>query len=288
MSKKPKPTGRVNNLVVISDLHSGCATSLVCPDGVELDDGGCYRPSIFQQKIWEWWAEFWQWVDEKTHGEEFDLVINGDMIQGKPHGSIHQVSDNEDVQKRIVLDVLEQPKKLARKTYCVRGTEAHGGKSLENEETVARELGATPDEHGRFSRYTLWKLIGRTPEGILVNCMHHIGTTGSLHYETTAILKELAEAYNEAGRWNERAPDCVVRSHRHRCAMVTIPASPPQCWGVSLTTPGWQGMTPFAAKIPGARQAMPQFGGVLIREAPDGVWYATPWVRSFTREKPEQ
>lgn len=283
-----KSETRINNIAVVSDLHCGCAMGLIHKDGVQLDDGGHYTPSVFQQKLYAWWCEFWEWIEEKTHDEEIDVVINGDIFQGKPHGAIHQVSDNLDVQERIALDLLRPIAAKARKLYVIRGTEAHNGKSDEYEERIARQLGAVPSATGQYARYDLWKLIGRSKEGILCNFMHHIGTTGTSHYESTAVLKELVEAYVQAGRWNDRAPDCVVRSHRHTCIQVQMPASPPQCWATSITTPAWQGKTPFASRIPGARQAQPQIGGVLIREAPDGVWYATPWARTFTRAKPEE
>jgi len=276
---------RVNNLVVISDLHCGCAMGLIHADGVALDDGGYYIPSDFQRAVWHWYQEFWVWVEQKTHGEPFDLVCNGDALQGKPHSAIHQVSDNYDVQLRIAHKCLEEPVRKARRYYHIRGTEAHGGKSLQYEEILARELGAEPTEQGLYARYELNKLIGRSEQGILVNCMHHVGTTGRQHYESTAVLGELVEAYVEAGRWHDRAPDCVVRSHRHRNLEVKIPTA--NSWGVSVVTPGWQGRTPFAAKVAGARQSQPQFGGVLIREAPDGVWYSMPWVRSLSRGEPE-
>ena len=285
---KRKGNNRVNNVVLVADTHSGCATALIHPDGVKLDDGGMYRPSHVQHKMWDWWMEFWEWVREKTHDEPIDTVHLGDPLQGKPHDVIHNISDNIDVQMRIAHDVLAVPRAMSRKMYFVRGTEAHGGKSLQHEEALARELDAEPDQEGRFTRYVLWKLMGRTPEGFLLNCMHHIGTTGSSHYEATAVLKELTEAYNEAGRWRERAPDCVARAHRHRHIKVEVPVCEPWCLGIALTVPGWQGMTPYAAKIPGARQTTPQFGGVLIREAPDGAWYATAWTRSIKRGRPEE
>jgi hypothetical protein len=157
------------------------------------------------------------------------------------------------------------------------------GPSAQYEEALARELGAEPNGAGQYARWELWKLLGG--QGILIHFSHHIGTTGSQAYESTAVLRELVEAYTEAGRWGERPPDVVVRSHRHRAIKIELPTANQQ--GVSLTTPGWQGKTPFVWRIPGGRQSQPQFGGVLLREAPDGVWYAQHWVRGIDRDEPE-
>ncbi len=46
-------------------------------------------------------------------------------------------------------------------------------------------------------------------------------------------------------------------------------------------TPGWQGKTPFAWKIPGARLATPQFGGIVIKEDKKGILYIRKFVRSI-------
>ena len=55
---------KTNNLVVISDLHSGCRVAL-CPKSVQLDDGGRYTPSKIQSKMLVFWHEFWdEWVPE--------------------------------------------------------------------------------------------------------------------------------------------------------------------------------------------------------------------------------
>jgi len=146
--------------------------------------------------------------------------------------------------------------------YMTRGTEAHVGQSGECEEDIARELGAVKDEHDRHSRFELWVRLGGET-GRLVHVMHHIGTTGSMAYETTALMKEYQESCAEAGRWGMEAPAVVVRSHRHRCAKIEVPTQ--RGYGICITTPGWQLRTPFAYKIPGGRITTPQVGGVLVR-----------------------
>ena len=47
----------LNNLVVVSDLHAGCRVGLCPPDGARMDDGGRYRPSRLQRKMWRMWRE---------------------------------------------------------------------------------------------------------------------------------------------------------------------------------------------------------------------------------------
>jgi hypothetical protein len=142
----------------------------------------------------------------------------------------------------------------------IRGTEAHVGKSAEMEEILARELGATPDETGQYSRFELWVRCGKG----LIHALHHIGTTGTSHYESTAPLKELSESYTESGRWHDAPPDVIVRSHRHRHIEIRVPTG--LGYGITFVTAGWQLKTPFTHKIPGARISTPQIGGSLIRQ----------------------
>jgi hypothetical protein len=245
----------------VSDLHCGCRLGL-CPDtGVQLDDGGMYAPSHFQRKVWSWWEEFWSmWVPRVTHNEPYAVVINGDVMDGVHHGSTTQISQNMMDQREIARLVLAPlVDKSGGLLYMVRGTEVHVGKSGADEETLAKVIGAVPNEEGQASRWDLW--LGM--EDRLLHFLHHVGSTGSNAYEASAVGKELVEEYNEAARWERRRPDCIIRSHRHRHIEIRVPTN--KGFATAFTTPGWQGKTPFTWKIPGARLATPQFGGSLIR-----------------------
>lgn len=253
-----------SNLIVISDLHCGCKLGLCPPEGVPLDDGGRYMPSRLQLIVWEWWKEFWgEWVPRVCHNEPFDLVINGDGLEGVHHGSTTQVSHNLGDQARVAKLVLEPVIARARKLYWVRGTEAHVGPSGVDEERLAKELGATPNADGQFARWELWKRVGNA-QGPLCHIMHHIGSSGSASYESTAPQAELIAEFAEAGQNREEPPDYVIRSHRHRYIKVENPSA--RFEAAAIVTPGWQLKTPFSFKIRGGRVSPPQFGGILIRQ----------------------
>jgi hypothetical protein len=150
--------------------------------------------------------------------------------------------------------------------YHIRGTEAHVGQSGQEEERLAGELGAIPDSDGRHARWELWLEIGAG----LVHLSHHIGTAGSLAYETSAVHKELEQAYVEAARWQNRPPDVIVRSHRHRNVETRIQTY--HGFATACTTAGWQAKTPFVYKIAGGRQTLPQIGGTLVRAGDEDVF----------------
>ena len=262
MSKKP-----LNNLIVISDLHCGCRLGL-CPPEVQLDENATYKYTPLQADVWKRWEEFWKvWVPEVTRGEPFAVVLNGDAIDGVHHRAVTQISNNLTDQARIAAQIL-RPVVAACNGYFyhIRGTEAHVGPSGQEEERLAEELEAIPDKDGRYARWELWLEIGVG----LVHLSHHIGTAGSLAYETTAVQKEMEQAFVESARWGDRHPDVIVRSHRHRHIETRIQTA--HGFATSCTTPGWQGKTPFVYKIAGGRQTQPQIGGILVRSGDEDMY----------------
>jgi hypothetical protein len=243
---------------------------------MRLDDGGWYVPSNFQKKLYGMWDEFWQqWVPTATHGERYAVVLNGDAVEGIHHGATTTISNNPVDQEEIAYQLLAPiVDRCKGQFYFVRGTEVHTGKSACDEERLARRLGAIPNEEGQYTRWDLWAAVGKRHR--LTNWLHHIGTTGSQAYESTAVQKELIEAYSEAARWRREPPDVIVRSHRHRNIQIRIATGSGEGSetgdGIAVVTPAWQGKTPLAYRIPGGRQSTPQFGGILIREAHDELF----------------
>lgn len=260
----------VNNAVVVSDLHVGCQYGLCgVASSVPLDGGGRYVLSAGQRKLGERWEIFWnRWVPDVTKDDPFVVVINGDMMDGRHHASTTQFSQNLADQQAALLLTLETMKKVKGYAglYVVRGTEAHTGPAAENEERAAQVAGAIPDQEGRYARNDLWLTVGSG----LCHFLHHIGTAGSNAYESSAIMRELAEEYTEAGRWARKPPQVVVRSHRHRHLEIRVPTE--NGYGICFCTPGWQLKTPFAWKIPGARNSTPQFGGSIIRQGDQDLY----------------
>lgn len=269
--------------VVVSDLHVGCQMGLA-PDICRMDGGGTYRPNRIQQAIRSYWQEFWSvWVPRFTDGLPYGVVVNGDTVDGKHHNSTHQWSQNIHDQAQAAYEVLAPIREKAEKFVMLRGTEAHDGESGQAVEGLASSLNALPDDAGNFARYDIWLRVGSG----LAHFLHHIGTTGSSAYESTAVHKELTESFQESGRWGERPPNMIVRSHRHRYIKTEIASDAGSA--TAVVTPGWQAKTPFAFRIPGARQSPPQFGGLVIREGADaeGDLYARHKVWTIGRGRVE-
>ena len=270
----------IKNLVVIGDTHCGSKVGLCPPGGVKLLDGGTYKPSKFQTRIWRCWRYFWrEWVPKKTKGEPFTLVINGDAHDWDHHGTATIISKQTADHLRCAKAVLGPVAALADRVLVASGSRAHSGEQGEAEESLAEFLGAEVDEMGRTARYEMWVEVGRA----LCHIAHTIGSTSSASYETTAVHKELIDAFTESGMWQKRAPNFVIRSHRHRYCKTTIPAEMGDA--ESVVTPGWQGKTPFIYRTARGRSAPAQVGGVLIRSGADGEVYELHKVWSMDRPK---
>lgn len=244
---------------------------------VQLDSEMESHPSTFQLALHDWWDEFWEWVPVVTKGEPYAIALNGDTLDGRHHGSVHQVSQNLADQQKIALPLLKPLVEACEgRLYMVAGTEAHVGQSNENEEMLAMALEAIPDGSGAHCRKELWIRVG----GALCHLLHHIGTTSSSAHEASAVNAELTAEYVEAARWGQEPPDYTIRSHRHRCIIVDIDSA--KGYAAGIVTPGWQGKTPFAYKVAGGRISQPQFGGVVIRQGDEEHFYRR-WVKSIPR-----
>lgn len=254
-----KPSKHVKDIVVISDTHFGSSLAL-CPPGCLTDDGQPIGLSKLQRKLWAFWNDFWNWVDERLDGKPFILVHNGDIVDGDHHRTTTLLSANPAIQKRIATKALKEIINKSAGYYQIRGTEAHVGASACSEETIAEELGAVVDpESGAHSRWDMWLEFGDE----LIHFSHHIGTTSSSAYESSAVQREIVAAFTDAGQWNRKPPSMLVRSHRHRYIEVKNHR------GRGIVTPAWQAKTPFVFKID--RMRLPMFGGLMLRQGAEGV-----------------
>jgi hypothetical protein len=272
---------KINNIIVISDTHIGCQFGLCNPDiRMPLDGGGFYKPSDNQVKVWKIWKIFWEeWVPMVTKKEPYILVHNGDAIDGNHHKNTTQITHNITDQIKIAEVILSPVIRNSAGYYHIRGTEAHVGKSAQDEEMLAKQLNAIRDDYGNYSRDEMWLKLGEE----LIHFSHHIGITSSASYESTAVHKELVEAYNEAGRWGEQSPDCIVRSHRHRAYEIRIPSE--NGMAIAFVTPGWQLKTPFVHRMVSGRVSTPQIGGYIIRRGDEDGLYTRLFVKKIKRPK---
>ena len=265
------------NAVFVSDIHAGCKLGL-CPESITLDEGGTYHASAAQNSVREIWDYAWDtWVPMATRGEPYVVIFNGDAIDGSHHNSTHQITHNLTKQVDIAYEMLAPRREKADLWYHIKGTEAHVGQSGADEEALACRLGAEINDVGQYARYELDVMIGDA----LVHATHHIGSTSSTSLETNALSKELGGMFSEAGRWGYRPPDVVVRGHRHRHSLISLPTG--NGTAICVTLPGWQLKTPFCYKGQ-FRITTPHFGLVALRVESQPVCQS--YIKGIERPSP--
>jgi hypothetical protein len=241
-------------IAAISDLHVGSSVGLCPKEGIKLDDGGVYQPSRYQKELLKVWYSFHQYVASLECNRRV-LVVNGDIVDGAHHGAVALVTNNIAVQERAAIQLLSEILPHYQSVYVTRGTEAHVEAGAQCDERIAHAIGAERS-NGNYSAWQWWLDV----DGVLFNIAHHISSTSSAAYESSAVMREMTAAFFEAGQWGQKIPDVLVRSHRHRYIEVAIPSS----GGVvrAVVTPGWQLRTPFVERID--RMRLPNIGGIVF------------------------
>lgn len=256
---------RVKNIVVIGDTHVGSSCAILPPNS-RLRDGQTINPSKAQEQLWQWWLEFWGFVERVTNNEPYILVHNGDQVDGNHHGCTQLIANNVSIQRDIFVELMAPRVKKAKAFYCTCGTAAHVGQSSADEEACAKLLGAVKDSVGNYVRQDLWIEMGND----LIQFAHHIGTTSSQAYKSSPAMRLMTAMYGAAGEWNFRPPTIMIRSHAHDYVEVKRP----NCRVV--VCPAWQLKSDWVWGKDTA--SLPIIGGLVIRQGDEGVH-----IREFIR-----
>jgi hypothetical protein len=244
-------------VVVISDLHIGSHQGLCPPTGIRLDEGNQITQTKIQGYVWECFVHFMRtFVPLTIKGcDKVALVVNGDVIDGNHHNATNLVT-NVEMQARAAIEILAPYAEMSTQFIMVRGTEAHGGSGEQQTERIAASLKAVQDpDTGAYSWWQYWMEAG----SVVHQFAHHISTTSSAAYESSAPMRELAASLVESAQWGQRQPQVVWRSHRHRFIPVAIPSSNGRI--ECIITPAWQTRTPYVEKID--RLRLSHIGGVI-------------------------
>lgn len=222
-TRKPSKPLDTRRLVVISDLHAG-STYAPCPDGFERHDGNRVTQNVHGKFATEAWSLFVQ--DVRKLGE-FDVLVNGDCIEGMHHRSTEVWSMDPADHARAAVELLGPLLSPARKVWFTRGTDCHTGSS---EESIALHFGAEREESGRCAP-DLWRF---TYCGVRVHAVHHMPTTSRKSLEATQLSIQLAEHQLQSARAGMEIPRLVIASHRH------TPGFYSDFHSSMIATPAWQ------------------------------------------------
>lgn len=242
-------------LILVSDLHINSTLGLCPPEGIDLDDGGRYLPSLAQQWLYECWQQMLLRVRERWRpGDRIFGIVNGDGPDLNPR-TTQLITLNPSSIIAATVSILKPLRELCTDGFwIVRGTEAHSGGSGSLEETIARILQATkyPADSERSS---CWLLRIRL-SGVSIDVTHH-GPFGRLPWTSISALGrvayEIIDEYIAAGM---PLPQVAVQAHNHRYGDTgnNFPIR-------IIALPCWQLQTAYGVRISPRRRT--QIGGVL-------------------------
>ena len=220
-------------LLVISDTHCGSDVGLA---PVEFKTGKGNIISHGSNALQAWlWATYQRCLADAYEiigKNKFNLLINGDVIEGIHHRSPEVISTYWEEHLAIAEECLAPVAKKANETYVVKGTECH---TLELENTLADRLGAV---EGVAKEKWLFEMCGN-----LIDATHHISATGRSYLEGSALSIFMGNARQSYARAGHRVPEIFIRAHRHTPGYFTDGR------GCISVTGAFQGLTRYAHKV---------------------------------------
>ena len=223
-------------LLQISDLHIGSTVGL-WPEGFTANEGYLIGQNKFQKWLWKCWLDMQDWVDRVTDGDSFDLVVNGDLVEGIHHRSLQVMSPDVGDQTAAVDSVASRLVKNAESIHIIKGTECH---TRNDEVRLGRAMGASLDP---MTGQNAWDSLDIELHGTLYNFAHHISATARTYLEAGAHSISLGNISHSRARSGKRVPLVVGRAHRHRHGV----------WNdgnqISAICGAWQGLTRHGYKV---------------------------------------
>ena len=236
-------------VMLISDLHVGSTVGLWPKDFIS-NEGNPIGQNKFQEWLWECWEDMLIWSQKTINKEPFDLVVNGDLVEGIHHRSLQVMTPDVSDQTEAVKNVLGFLNDTSDRTFIIKGTECH---TRNDEIRLGKSLGAVKDSSTGQHAFDMLDL---EVDGTLYNFAHHVSTSMRSYLEASAHSILLGNMSHTRARSGKPVPKVYCRAHRHRHGI----------WDdgnqVSVITGAWQGITRFGNKVvPGA---IPQPSAVIF------------------------
>ena len=105
-------------LAVIADTHINSTVGLVRPQ-INLYDGGTYKASRAQRRLWDYWLDYWGSVPK---ADRIVAILDGDIIEGDTkHRSKQIITKNRSTIIRMAIETLEPALDVCEAIYVIRG-----------------------------------------------------------------------------------------------------------------------------------------------------------------------
>lgn len=223
-------------VVLLSDLHIGSTVGL-WPEGFTSNEGYPIGQNQFQKWLWKCWKDCQEWIAQTVGKDEFELVLNGDLVEGIHHRSLQVMSPDVGDQTAAVVQVLDALPYKPTNIHMIKGTECH---TRNDEIRLGKHLGASKDpQTGQHA----WDSLDLEVNGTLFNFAHHISATSRSYLEASAHSIALGNMTHSRARVGRRVPSVICRAHRHRHGIWTDGNQ------ISAITGAWQGLTRHGYKV---------------------------------------
>lgn len=247
----------MKKIAVVSDLQCGSIFGML-PLNFLTSEGIPKLQNAGQAYLWDCWIDF---TDRAKAFNPDAIIFNGDANDGRQRKSegaelsLNLIAD----QVRAAVECLKVLKRKCprAKWYFTRGTAYHVGVAGQDEEEIAKALGAERYPSvgtGIYVREVLWLDV----EGVVIEASHHIGVSQGF-YRLTQLDKEMQWSAMAAKDNTKGVPkaDLLIRSHVHNFQHAEHASKQ------GLVTPCWQLQTTFMRKNSVYRM-VPDIGGVFI------------------------
>lgn len=260
-----KPKG-IRLAIVIGDTHAGSSVGLLPPDFSTLE-GQPIGQNAVQKWLWECWTDWTEnWLPALAGNDPFVLILNGDLIEGKHHGTTQVISDDTKDHASAAFQILAPIAKRAAKVYVTLGTECH---TKTTEHSLGKELGATPEPGTK--RYA-WDRLDASIGGTRTIVTHHITPTSRPWLEASALSIHLGAERLEAVRNGEpHLPKVLCCQHRHRFGTYSDGS------GLCVVGPAWQMGTRHTGKVVPNARCQPGVFALDMRGRKDGELPDVPY-----------
>jgi hypothetical protein len=205
--------------------------------------------------LWEWWTEAWEVVRSRyRRGDQVWTVHLGDAVDGDHHDTAQIITRNRSMMVKHALEVLTPVREFSDEYFQLRGTESHVGGSGELEETLARELRATPADANTDS----WWKLALEADGVNFHFAHHGKLSTAEGARNGSLDRQAFQEWVKAKRLNRNAPDFIVRGDRHLFAEGRYDNLQ------MIQAPSWQLETAFVNRVAPSINDIADFGLLLF------------------------
>ncbi len=232
-------------IAFISDLHVGSSYGLF-PKGIETPQGNEIKLNKGQEKLLEYWNEFWSKADRW----DVDTVIDcGDSCSGlnRKEFGVNLMASDLEVQKDAYVSLIK-PHVKGRQYINITGSGYHQSLDTKIQKDIAKRLG------GKF--YGAIANIHPVKTSRIINISHGVG--GAFVYRSTALDREGLFQLASTALGKIPKVDIVVRGHLHSFIHLHMPSQH------LIQLPCWVAYEPNKIMLKSYGKLQPDIGAVIL------------------------